>query len=87
MDKIKPPITRMIQGVEEEVHIDEVWDSICKILRISRLLTCPGGEEYQVTRLGFLAERMNDLENLSFNYKRNPRDINLQERFVPSSIK
>lgn len=71
-------------GKEYRVEVDEVWDSLCKILRICRLLTCPGHEEYRDARLAFLAERLTDLEGLEFRYKRHPFGPNIDEEFVPT---
>ena len=83
----KPLVTRMRAGKEVEIPLEECWDSICKVIRIARLLTSPGGEQYEATRLAFLAERMSDLQDLSFNYKSNPFSINLSECFVPGPRK
>jgi hypothetical protein len=82
--KDKKYITRMIGGTEVDVPLDECWDSICKVLRIARMLTCPGGEKHQEARLAFLAERLSDLESYGFHYVRHPMSINLREEFVPA---
>lgn len=82
-DQKKPLVTRMVAGKEIEVPLEECWDSICKVLRIARLLTCPGGEKHRDARLAFLAERLADIEALGFHYKRCPYSSNLREEFVP----
>lgn len=87
MSEQKKLVTRMVAGKEVDVPIEEVWDSICKALRICRLLTCPGGEKYQEARLAFLSERMSDLEGVGFHYVRHPYSINLREVFVPAPTK
>ena len=72
-----------------EIDLDEHWDTICKILRICRLVTSPNHTsksdyEMQSTRLAFLAERMSDLEGITFYYKRRPFESNIDEIFVPA---
>lgn len=81
----QPRITRMQAGKDVDVPIEEVWDSICKVLRIARLLTSPNGEKYQEARLAFLAERLCDIESLSFHYCRRPFSTNIAEQFIPAS--
>jgi hypothetical protein len=75
-------ISKMVKGKEEEVDIEECWDSICKILRIARILTCPGGKQYEQTRLAMMCERLQDLEGLNFHYKSHPFGISIPEEFV-----
>lgn len=80
----QPKITRMVAGKEVEVPIEEVWDSICKILRLARLVTYPGenGTKHRDTRLAFMSERLNDIENMEFHYRRNAYSSNMKEMFL-----
>lgn len=81
-----PYIQKKVAGKAVEVDLDEVWDSICKILRIARLLTNghdPNNAKYVNSRLAMLAERLCDLEGLSFAYKKNNYFSNIWENFVP----
>ncbi len=67
----KPKVTKMVAGKEEEVPIEQVWDSICKVIRLARVLTSrdPEGDKYREARIAFLKERLEDLEMLEFHYK------------------
>lgn len=60
-------VSKMIEGKRVEVPIDEVWDAICRVIQLAQLLACPAGEQYQVARLAYLTERLNDLDGLEFN--------------------
>lgn len=79
-------ITRMENGKNVDVPINEAWDSMCKIMRIARMLTNGGDyqrDEHLYARLAFLAERMSDLEGMTFRYRRSPYGANLEDLFVP----
>ncbi len=70
-------ITKQVAGKPVEIPPEEVWDSVCKILRSASLVVRRGeGEEkYLQTRLNFLEERFRDIEGLAFHYKRSPYGI------------
>lgn len=34
---MKPKITKQIDGKHVEVPVDDLWDSICKVIRLSRI--------------------------------------------------
>ena len=62
-------VTKMVAGKDVEVPINEVWDSICKVIRLARLVAAanrPAEEQYLKIRVAFLEERLKDLENRSF---------------------
>lgn len=67
-------ITKQVAGKRVDVPVEEVWDSICRILRHAMLITRRGEaeEKYLQTRLSFLEERLNDIKGLAFHYRRSP---------------
>lgn len=63
-----PPITKMKGGETIPVPIDEVWDSIVKVIHLARLASFEESPHNEVRR-AFLRERLEDLEGLTFNSK------------------
>lgn len=80
--KEKPLLTRMVGGSEIEVPIEEVWDSLCKVIRLAWLVTCPNQPEYLLARLHYLHERLADLEGITFNYKRRLYGSNIGDEII-----
>ena len=65
---MKPKITKQIAGKHVEVPVDDVWLTICKVVRLCRIAVAPGvSGDIQQTRLAFLEERLQDLDGLSFH--------------------
>lgn len=59
--------TRIKAGKEIEVPLEQVWNSIVKVIGRARLLCNPDDESYIPIRRAYLNERLRDLEDISFH--------------------
>jgi hypothetical protein len=62
-------VTKMVSGKEVEVPLEQVWDSICRIISRARLAVSRGSdyEKYQKSRIDWLEERLDDVDGLTFH--------------------
>lgn len=63
-------ITKKKAGVDIEIPIDKVWNSICRIIRLAQISSrCTQADQKQFTefRLALLVERLEDIESMEFH--------------------
>lgn len=71
----KPKITKQVNGKHEEVPIEELWDSICKVIRKARVAAATSASDpadYLARRMSALCERLEDLDGYTFHDKIGP---------------
>jgi hypothetical protein len=61
-------ITRMKAGKEIVIPPEKVWNVLCKIIRLSRMVAqTPSDDKYSAGRRAMLAERLDDIEGMTLH--------------------
>lgn len=77
----QPRLTQKINSKDVELPIEEHWDSICKILRLAKLIILDEPQYLEIRR-EWLKERMKDIKGVKFHYKDNPQSSVYGEEFA-----